>query len=760
MQLVIAFLLGNWFLQQLSNLPGPWVGFLLFVVVLPIWWQLRPLRWIAWTVAGFLWSWFHGYTMLAERLPIEWEGRDLVVEGRIASLPRISDLWTGFDLDSLTLTMDGETRPWQRGLRLSWYGAERSSLLVGERWSLAVRLKRPHSLMNPGGFDQETWLFQSGIHAQGTVRSRLPVVRLDTGHWRYTIGRWRQSLAAAISQARPDSPYLGLLQGLAIGETALVTPAQWDTLVRTGTLHLLAISGSHIALVAGLAYLVVRYLWAWAGTAPLWLAAPRAGAMAAILAAMGYAALAGFPVPTQRAVIMVTVGMGATLVGRILQPSRSLNQALLAVLLWDPLASTEAGFWLSFGAVAVILYGVIGRVGHLSHWRAFGRIQWGVTLGLLPLTLVLFQRVSIYSPLTNLIAIPWWELGTVPVVLAGTLLLSISPVLGGGLLALADLSLEKLWPILEFFATLPLATWSPPAPPAWAVVLGVAGALLLLAPRGFPGRWLGFIGMAPLIVLPAPRPPTGELWLTVLDVGQGLSAVVRTATHTLVYDTGPQHSNGRDAGSTVVVPFLRHEGRQQIDTLLVSHADSDHSGGTTSLRAALPITRLLGAIPNAEPCLRGVTWDWDGVNFRVIHPSTESGFSGNDASCVLRVTWSGGALLLPGDITQAAEGQLVAAPEDLRATVLIAPHHGSRHSSTLAFVAAVAPLVVIYTTGYRNHHGFPRPEISARYTAAGAQLFDTVQQGAIELHLGPGLPLAVHSWREEARHYWHFPVPE
>ncbi|CAK0771774.1 competence protein ComEC [Gammaproteobacteria bacterium] len=714
---------------------------------------------MAGTAAGFLWAWFYGSMLLAERLPSAWEGEDLVVEGRVASLPRVSERKELFDMDTLALTRNGETLPWQRGVRLSWYGTTFPPLVVGERWRLAVRLKRPHGLMNPGGFDQEGWMFQNGIQALGTVHSNPPAVRLDTGHWRYTVGRLRQELAEAISQARPASPYLGLLQGLAIGETAAVTPAQWDTLVRTGTIHLLAISGSHIALVAGLVYFVVSHLWAWAGPAPLWFAAPRAGAVAAIAAAVGYAALAGFPIPTQRAVVMVSVAMSALLVDRTLQPARTLGQALFVVLLWDPLAVTAAGFWLSFGAVAIIFYSVVGRTGRLPYWRAFGRVQWGVTVGLLPLLLALFQRVAIYSPPANLIAIPWLELGTVPAVLAGTLLLPIAPTLGGGLLAWADLSLTGLWPVLEWFATLPLATWSPPAPPLWTVPVAMIGALLLLAPRGLPGRWLGLIGMAPLVLSPIPKPLPGELWLTILDVGQGLSTVIRTATHTLVYDTGPRYGIGRDAGVMVVVPFLRHTGIQQVDTLLVSHADSDHSGGAASLRTALSIVRILGAVPEGEPCLRGIAWNWDGIEFRVIHPSAESPFTGNNASCVLRVTWEGGALLLTGDIGRTAEAQRVAeTPEDLPATVVIAPHHGSHYSSTPAFVAAVAPQVVIYTTGYRNHFGFPHPEIVARYAAVGAQSFDTARQGALELHLGPGLLPTVRLWREEARHYWHFPV--
>ncbi len=731
--------------------------------VLPFFTKARISRWIVGAVAGFLWAWFHGYTLLNERLPSDWEGRDLIVEGRVSSLP-VSSAWGGkrFDLDTQNFSVDGAVLPLQRGLHLTWYGTP-PPLVVGELWRLPVRLRLPHGQMSPGSFDQEGWSFQYGTQGVGSVRPTPTAERLDASTWPYTIGRIRQSLAIDIAAAQPNTPYLGLLQGLAIGETSAVTAAQWDILVRTGTIHLLAISGSHIALVAGLAYLIVRGLWPWLG----WLlpllarfAAPRVAALVAIFAGAGYAALAGFPVPTQRAVVMVCVTMGAVLVGRSILPTRTLSQALLAVLLWDPMAVIDAGFWLSFGAVAFILHCVAGRIGRLSHWRSFGQVQWGVTVGLLPILLALFQRIAVYSPLANLIAIPWLEVGTVPILLAGALLLPIFPTTSSWLLSWCDLSISGLWPILTFFADLPFNTWSPPAPPAWAVAIAVIGAWVLLMPRGFPVRWLGLVYMAPLALLPAPRPPAGEIWFSALDVGQGLSAVVQTANHTLVYDTGPGTGHGHDAGSTIVVPFLRHEGIQHLDALMVSHADNDHSGGAASIRAALPIERLLGAIPAGETCVRDITWNWDGVVFRVIHPTADTTFEDNDASCVLRVEWTGGALLLTGDIGKAAERELVTNhPEDLRATVIVAPHHGSHSGSTAAFVGAVRPEMVVFATGYHNRYHFPNADVVARYQAAGAQSFNTARQGTLTFRFSPGKSITVQSWREKARHYWNFPVP-
>jgi len=765
----IAFLLGDWWLQQFSSFPKSWVGIFGVFLVLPRFvshclpsgcsqdFLTKPAKIVAWCVAGFLWGWFFGYQKLSEQLPAFWEGKNWTIEGRISSIPKSLRRGVEFDFDSSSISGEGETQPWKRGLRLSWYEFP-PHLIVGERWRLAVRLKRPHGLMNPGGFDQETWWFENHIQALGTVKPKLLAERLDASHWSYSVNRARQILVEAISKALPDSPYLGLLQGLAVGETSAVPRGQWDVLTKTGTIHLLAISGSHIALVAGLAYWIVRKLWSWLGTVVLRIPAPRAGAVAAILAALGYAALAGLPLSTQRAAIMVTVAMGAMLMNRVLRPMRTLRLALFAVLLWDPLAVVAPGFWLSFGAVFFILYTVAhSGADSPSHLRTFVRVQWAVTIGLLPLLLSFFDRVAIYSPLANLIAIPWLEIGTVPVVLGGTLLLPWFPTAGTLLLSAANYLLMGLLPILGFFATLPSSDWGLAAPPKWAIVTGTLGAILLLAPRGVPARWLGCLGMAPLFLLPQKRPAVGEACLTVLDVGQGLSTVVRTSSHTLVYDTGPSYGNGQDAGGRIVAPYLRHEGIRTLDVLMVSHGDDDHRGGAASLLAEFQVVRVLGSAPGGEPCIRGTSWHWDGIDFRVIHPAVGSSWSGNNGSCVLRVEWPGGSLILPGDIQRPAETELVReTPENLPTTVLIAPHHGSSGSSSTAFVAAVAPKLVVYSTGYQNRFGFPRQNIVDRYSSIGAQSYDTTKQGALELRLGKGISLEPHSWREEARRYWHF----
>ncbi len=754
---MIAFLLGDWLLQQSPQLPD-----LHWVWLLPVLLPLLAIRYqsgriVLSLVIGFLWALLIGQQRLGNRLPATWEGQDLWVEGRIASLPHQGDRSLRFDLASETVTVPGSPpQSWPRRLRLSWYGNV-PPLQVGDRWGLAVHLKLPHATLNPGGSDYEKWLFQEGIAALGNVvRYPEPQLMASDQPWLTSpllaVHRLRQVLADELATVLPNSPQLGLIQGLAIGETGTINPSQWNVLNRTGTIHLLAISGSHIALVAGLVFFIVRFLWARTGRGPLWIPVPRMAAGAALIAAGGYTALAGFPIPAQRALIMVGVAMIGILAGRALRPGRALSLALLTVLLYDPLAVNAAGFWLSFGAVAAMLYGMAWRTRPLR-WE-WGRLQWLVTIGLLPLLLAIFQRVALYSPLANLVAIPWLELGTVPIVLLGTALLPWAPALAHWPLALADELLAGLWWFLTEVATLPGGLWNPPPPPAWSVAASLVGVLLVLAPRGLPGRWLGWLGLATLASGTVTRPLLGEAWLTVLDVGQGLATVIRTHRHTLVYDTGPRYGPDQDAGSRVVVPFLRWAGINKVDTVVVSHADMDHAGGQDSLKTALPVERWLGS--GGEPCIRGDHWEWDGISFQLLHPAPESYFHGNNGSCVLRVEWPGGALLLPGDLAKAGEMNLLAnLPQQLPATVLIAPHHGSAGSSTPRFAAAVHPQWVIYSTGYRNRFGFPRSEVVTRYRSLGARDRDTAKEGALTLRLGPNTATDLpSSWRQEARRYW------
>ena len=759
-----ALLSGVLIFQQLSALPPPATAWLCLPALCLAWfypvWRLPVFA-----LGGFVWAWWVAAGMLAQSLPAQLEGVDVGVEGVIVSLPDRDAARSRFQFEvERLITPEGEAASPGR-VMLSWYARPPPELRAGERWHFTVRLKRPHGMFNPGGFDYEAWLFRHRLRATGYVREAGDNRLLAADAWAQPVDRLRQSLSRTMGTALAGREYAGLVEALALGERGHISQDQWRVLTATGTNHLVAISGLHVGLVAGLVFFFARRAWLlWPRLALRW-PAPKAGAVAGMAAALLYAAMAGFSVPTQRALSMVAVVMAGVLLQRRVRPAHGLAAALLLVLLWDPLAVMEAGFWLSFAAVAVIFYGMGGRLAPRGWWWRWGRVQLLVAVGLLPLMLILFQRVSLVAPLANIVAVPWVSLVVVPLTLLGTLLLEVWFDLGAWVLVLAEGALGVLWPLLTWLGQGPFAQWSQHVPPLWALAPAALGALMLMAPAGMPARWLGVVLLTPLFAAAPPRPAQGEVWLTLLDVGQGLSAVVRTARHSLVFDAGPAFSENFDAGEAVLVPYLRAEGVPRVDMLVVSHGDRDHLGGLASLLAQTPVRALLSSVPDklswrggaAQACRAGQHWDWDGVRFDMLYPFPDSGSRGNDASCVLRVSTAGGALLLPGDIEKRSERALLArSAAALRADVLVAPHHGSNTSSTAAFLAAVRPRYALFPVGYRNRYGFPKPAVLARYATAGADSLASDRLGAISVRLGPGGLLgAPVSYRAGARRYWH-----
>jgi competence protein ComEC len=527
----------------------------------------------------------------------------------------------------------------------------------------------------------------------------------------------------------------------------------------------MAISGLHIGLVAGLAFWLARRIWmrsAW--LCGLW-PASRGAALAALLAAAAYAALAGFSLPTQRALIMLAVALGAVLLARNLRPVQALAAALILVLVFDPPASLAPGFWLSFGAVAAIVYLAAGRLRRprgAGHWMS---LQLGLGLALLPLLLWFFQSAPLIAPLANALAIPWVGLVIVPMTLLATAALTIVPIVGEWGLQSIELLLRPVWPVLGGLADLPLARWEAPTPSATALVFAVAGLMLLLAPRGVPGRWLGTVLVLPILLGGHQGPPAGGFRLTVLDVGQGLAAVVQTSTHVLVFDAGARFGGGLDIGRAALVPFLRAGGVGEVDRLVVSHGDIDHSGGARSVLDSLPVGDVLvgpgvGALHRRqEPCRTGQHWSWDGVYFSVLNPDGGVAASENDGSCVVRVDGAGGAVLLIADIEAPAESRLLATyGGQLRADVLLVPHHGSRSSSSLPFLDAVEPRWAIVSAGYRNRYGFPKDAVCRRYADQGIPIRETAVEGAVTIDVHPTQgPDAPRGYRGRARRYWHIP---
>jgi len=764
---VLAFLAGILLVQQMAALPSLTWAWLLLPLALAAWrWPRFGLP-LLFLLAGFLWVTLRAGNLLADRLPGELEGTDLRVEGRIADLPVANEHGLRFAFDVERAWQSDQPVVVPHTLRLSIQDAA-PLLRVGDVWAFTVRLKRPHGFQNPGGFDSEAHLFQQRIRATGYVREGAPfrlIAPLGTladgllpG---YRLNRIRQVLSGRIQTLLPNDRFAPMITAFANGDDHAIPDDQWQVLTRTGTGHLIAISGMNIGLVAGLVFLVARWLWSLPGVTVLLVPAPQIASAAALLAALGYTALAGFAIPTQRALVMLVVALGGVFLRRRTAPSVLLAVALLAVLLADPLAVMSPGFWLSFAAVAVILYVVSGA--DAKDWKerllAWGRLQWAIAVGLLPLLLFLFQQVSMSGPFANLVAIPVVELAVIPATLIGVAGSSILPdSLAAWPFLLAAKAMAILWPMLELLARVEGSQWIQHNPPLWTLAAALVGVLLLLAPRGFPARWLGLVWLLPLFLVRAALPAPGEVRLTLLDVGQGLAVVVQTASHTLVYDTGARLSARFDAGRAVVVPYLRHAGVTRADTLIVSHGDNDHIGGSASLLAAMPVTRILSSVPerltNAEDCHHGQMWEWNGVRFVMLHPEPDSRLAGNNRCCVLRVESRFGSALLPGDIAAKAERDLLLRTEkQLRADILVVPHHGSKTSSTETFLDTVQPRVALLPVGYRNRYHHPHPLVVTRYRERGIVLEDSATAGAITVEIGhQGLQLS--RYREAQRRYW------
>ncbi len=774
---IILFVAGIALLQQQALLPPlAWAAALPPLLVLA--WLARTQRGLFAVVmavccvsAGFFYAATRAQWRINDALPPEWEGRDVQIVGVVASLPQHYERSVRFEFDVERVITPHAVVP--SHIVLSWWGsvAQEASrgtlpeLKPGERWQLTVRLRRPRGSANPHGFDYEAWLFERDLRATGSVRPKSGSRRIDAMVHRpvYWIEATRERLRARILQALPEQPYAGVLAALAIGDQRAIAADQWQIFTRTGVNHLMSISGLHVTLVSGLIFALAYGLWRRSARLTLRLPARKAAVLAGLTAALIYTLLAGYEVPAQRTLYMLAVVAVALWLNRMSSALAVLSVALLVVVLIDPWALLAAGFWLSFGAVAVILYVSVGRVG-TAHWLlTWARVQWAVTLALMPALLAMFQQVSIISPLANALAIPLVSLVVVPLTLAGMWL----PF--DGVLQLAHGIMAGCGLALAWMSHLPVAVWQQHAPPGWTVLVAAFGAVILLLPRGFPLRWTGAAAFLPLFLAAPPPLPEGELQLTVLDVGQGLAVVARTRHHALLFDSGPAYGPQADAGNRMIVPYLRAAGVKALDRLIVSHDDIDHYGGASSVLQAMPVAQLLTSVPDLDPlrfeanksmhCYAGQSWTWDGVRFEMLHPARDSYddalIKDNNRGCVLRIATRHAAVLIPADIEARAEQQLLAsAREALRAQVLLAPHHGSKTSSTAAFVQAVDPRIVIYAVGYRNRFGHPHPDVEERYLRHGSHVYRTDRDGALTLHLGASDAIRVTPHRASYRRYW------
>ncbi len=749
------------------------------------------------SAAAFATSGWRATDRLADVLPSVLEGRDVVVDGVVASLPQrgANGVRFRFRVDEAARRRDTGVLP--PLLAVGWYAgfhedastlAPGRELRAGQRWRLTLRLRRPHGNANPHGFDYELLLFGQGIGATGYVRDAPAPLRLaDAGG--YPVERLRQRLRDAIDAHVPDRRAAGVLAALAIGDQGAIDRDDWELFRNTGIAHLVSISGLHITMFAWLFGRIVDAAWRRSARAMRLLPAVSAGRWGGMAAAAAYAVVSGWGVPAQRTVWMLaTVALLRSLGLRWPWPLVLLVAAVVVTLV-DPWALTQAGFWLSFAAVGLLMVSTpvqppvaAPRSTTRSPWRerldrAFGHLGAGLrtqvvaTIGLAPLTLVFFQQISLVGFAANLVAIPLVTLVVTPLALLGAL--------AAPLWSLGALAVQGLAGYLSWLSSWPGAVWVVPAAPPWAQAAGLVAAVLLVLPLPWRMRAFAPLLALPLLVPPRELPPDGSFDLVAADVGQGSAILVRTNRHALLFDAGPQYSRDSDAGQRVLVPLLRALGDTRVDMLVLSHRDLDHVGGARAVLGSLDVAALSSSLESGHPvvalagarasrCEAGQRWTWDGVEFAVLRPDgddyrdaaarpAERPLQANAMSCVVRVSArAGGSAILTGDIERDQEAKLVAAiGEGLRSDVLLVPHHGSRTSSTAAFVDAVGPRIAVVQAGYRNRFGHPAADVMARYRERGIRVVDTVSCGAWTWRAsGTAASNGGVCERERSRRYW------
>ncbi|MDO8772965.1 MAG: DNA internalization-related competence protein ComEC/Rec2 [Burkholderiaceae bacterium] len=719
---------------------------------------------------------------LSDALDAGLEGRDVLVTGVMAAMPQHNEAGLRFRLEVESAQLQGKPIHLPPSIYLGWYSGvfggggaglvgelqrQPAPIEAGERWQMTVRLKAPHGGSNPYGFDFELWLWEQGLQATGYVRAgaKDPAPqRLTQTGW-HPVERARQQVRDRIFERLSESQYAGLIAALVVGDQNAIDRADWDIFRATGVAHLMSISGLHVTMFAWAAALAVGWLWRRSSRLCLWVPASSAALVGGVLLATAYAIFSGWGVPSQRTVLMLaTVGL-LRLSGKQWPWPHVWLLACAVVVAMDPWAMLQAGFWLSFVAVGVLFATDSGATSAYKT-AAGGRLssmfheQWVITIALTPLTLLLFGQVSVVGLVANALAIPWVTLLVTPLAMLG--------VFAAPLWDLASWAMAALAWYLQLLASLPFASISIAQAPLWAGAAGVVGGLLLAMQLPRSLRLSGLPLMLPVLLWQAPRPVEGQFELLAADIGQGNAVIVRTATHALVYDAGPRFSRESDAGHRVLVPLLRAQGTA-VDMLMLSHRDSDHVGGALAVLAMQPQAELLSSIEDdhelqtvrkATRCLAGQRWRWDGVDFEVLHPRAEDYEAGNKSnamSCTLRISNDMQAALLAGDIELAQEARLVAVGARLKVDVLLVPHHGSKTSSSAAFLDAVQPQIALVQAGYRNRFGHPAAPVLVRYEERHIRVVDSPHCGAATWQSAQ--PKDVQCQRTQGLRYWHHRVP-
>jgi competence protein ComEC len=732
---------------------------------------------------------------LADRLSSACEGVPLNLDLRLLEMPTVKD-------QGLRMLVEvAETQQTQpcghipRQISLGWQPARQTSSenhtaalwqpASGEVWRIPVTLKRPIAPLNFGGFDVERYWFSRDIGALGSIvtRSDAPAPKKTSAAAPRDLNEFmeglREKIAAHLQRSLPTkkAQYAGIVKGLAIGDQKGITPAQWRVLTQTGTSHLVSISGMHVTLLASALAALVLKVWPRIKGLSLKLSAAKAAVLIALPVSCIYALLAGWGVPAQRTVWMLLASAVCTLMSKRPRPLDILALACLVTLTADPWAATTPGFLLSFGAVAMLLYSSVGRKSHKKQrfkgLSALLRAQWVVLVGLMPLSMALFGQQSWAGPVANAVAIPWMSFVITPLALCGALTGLEFP------LVWANACIEPLWRFLCVLASQPWALQPVAQAPWWVTGISLIGAFLALSPNGIPGKWLGMACVCLPLLWQPEKPAYGTFWMEILDVGQGNSIAIRTRNHWMLVDTGSATNPENDNGLRVVLPWLWRHGRNELDVLLLSHADNDHAGGAATVLSYAHVKKLLSNDPPPQPpksfnapsqgetspasaqpspCLAGMHWEWDGVAFEILHPTPDllnAETPDNAKSCVVKVSTSKNSALLPGDIGEEEERSLIKrlGPKALQSTVLVAPHHGSKTSSSNEFIENVQARWVVFQVGYRNRYGHPNADIVRRYETSINELFRTDKTGALQFMFSQE-NLVLKEARAQKSRYW------
>jgi len=714
------------------------------------------VRWFAFFLLGFTLFLQAGTGIVDERLEVRFAGDSILARVRVVEFVKSS----GATVAMIIEPVDDARLPLRS--RVTWFDPPLVPE-IGDVWELELRLRRPRGSSNPGGFSLENWMFRERLHAGGYVvgmnRNRL----IRSGEMS-AIDAWRRDFVVrAERQSKEAAP---ILAAIGVGARHLLSPEQWDRYAKTGTSHLMAISGLHIGLAAAAAFACILLVTALLRVRGNHLDLAAIGSVAA---AGVYALISGFAVPSQRALLMLLLAAIAVISRRRTQPFRILASVAVLVFVTDPVSMMAPGFSLSFGAVAVLLW-----IGQQNTRPVFGRrtrqlavMQLALLLGLMPLTVLMFQRVAFAAPLTNFVVVPIFSFITVPMTLASMVVQAIWQSAATAFLSIAALSIVAVEPLIIWVSNLGFAS---------ALISGVGGdsrtiwlfvlfpALWVLLPRGWPGRWLAWLGVVALVLHKPVVPPNDCLRLDVLDVGQGLSVVLQSHEHTMLFDTGASYRGGGSAAEKVVIPFLRYRGIHKLDWLVVSHADDDHAGGVAALTAAIDVAQifvgeaLTSVGRETDECGAGLIWRVDGIKFEFLHPALEDTRLGNDASCVLLISAGQYTVLLTGDIEAYGEEKFLSRWSYERSDIVLIPHHGSLTSSSPAFVNRLSPDIAIASAGFDNRWGFPKERVVRRWEGVGARVLDTGTSGALTLSVcqrsGVG---RVRSERWRQRRFWHDP---